>query len=429
MREDSARQELFRRIKAEVRGSDQYLLVGIDVAKDRHHAFFGTPNGKVLCKNLVFDNDRVGFEALRSRATSLQAMHGLPEVVYGLEPTASYHKPLAEYLIGCDETVVYVSNVAVKRNRELLDGRWDKHDKKDAANVADLVGQGKCLYYDVPRDELRELRSLLACRMRLKKQEHSLRMRLRNYLVAQYFPELDGIYLKRGEPDDLLLSIAEHCLDPQKIARMSYDGFLKLVVRRKIRIEKEKRLRAVWEAAGGSVGCVVPAAAAWEAGQVVAQLRTLREMVRENEQLMRGAAQRFPEYACLLSIPGFGPVVSSMVLGAVGEARRFQDRRQVLRLAGLDLSASRSGKKSDGVAPVISKQGKAALRYALVQAATIASNANPVISRYFGGLVKGREVERGIIMKMKVKLAAKLLVIAWTLMKHRQPFNPACFAA
>jgi transposase len=41
---------------------------------------------------------------------------------------------------------VYVSNVAVKRNRELLDGRWDKNDKKDAANVADLVGQGKCQY-------------------------------------------------------------------------------------------------------------------------------------------------------------------------------------------------------------------------------------------------------------------------------------------
>ena len=100
MREDRARQELFRRIKAEVRGSDQYLLVGIDVAKDRHHAFFGTPNGKVLCKNLVFDNDRVGFGALRERSGSLQKTYGLAEVVYGLEPTASYHKPLAEYLIG-----------------------------------------------------------------------------------------------------------------------------------------------------------------------------------------------------------------------------------------------------------------------------------------------------------------------------------------
>jgi len=37
--------------------------------------------------------------------------------------------------------VVLVSGVAVKRNRELLDGRWDKHDTKDAANIADLISQ------------------------------------------------------------------------------------------------------------------------------------------------------------------------------------------------------------------------------------------------------------------------------------------------
>jgi hypothetical protein len=37
--------------------------------------------------------------------------------------------------------VVLVSGVAVKPNRELLDGRWDKHDTKDAANIADLISQ------------------------------------------------------------------------------------------------------------------------------------------------------------------------------------------------------------------------------------------------------------------------------------------------
>jgi transposase len=35
----------------------------------------------------------------------------------------------------------------------------------------------------------------------------------------------------------------------------------------------------------------------------------------------------------------------------------------------------------------------------------------------------GREKEKGIKTKMRVKLAAKLLVIAWTLMKKREPFD------
>jgi transposase len=39
-------------------------------------------------------------------------------------------------------------------------------------------------------------------------------------------------------------------------------------------------------------------------------------------------------------------------------------------------------------------------------------------------MLRGRERERGIITKMRVKLAAKMLVIAWALMKKRESFDP-----
>ena len=294
----------FREIRYSVRGSGNYLLVGIDVAKNNHHAFFGTPNGKTLRKNLVFDNSSKGFESLRSLAGDIINQYGLIEVVYGLEPTASYHKPLAEYLIRRNEHVVYVSNVAVAKNRALLDGRWDKNDKKDAANVADLVGQGRCLYYEGPEESLRELRSLIAFRIKLKKEEHALRMRLRNNVFAQYFPELDKLYIRAGQPDDLVLSIAQHCLDPREIAGMEFEAFLRLIARRKIRIEQEKRLRELWEVAKESAGCQVHDAARWEAQSLVSKLKAVRETVKGNEQLMAKVAQQFPEYESLLSIPG-----------------------------------------------------------------------------------------------------------------------------
>jgi transposase len=212
------RLDLFRQIKTSVRGSDIYLIVGIDIAKEKHHAFFGTPNGRTLHKGLIFDNSTKGFENLRSLAKLICAQHNLSEVLYGVEPTASYHKPLAEYLIRNKEHVVYVSNAAVANNRKLLDGRWDKNDKKDAANVADLIGQGRCLYYEIPEERLRELRSLIGFRTSLKKEEHALRMRLRNNVVAQYFPELDKLFRRAGHLDDLILAIAQHCLDPRAMA-------------------------------------------------------------------------------------------------------------------------------------------------------------------------------------------------------------------
>ncbi|MBW1708163.1 MAG: IS110 family transposase, partial [Deltaproteobacteria bacterium] len=45
-----------------IRGSDEHLIVGIDVAKDNHHAFFGTARGKTLLKRLVFNNNLQGYE-------------------------------------------------------------------------------------------------------------------------------------------------------------------------------------------------------------------------------------------------------------------------------------------------------------------------------------------------------------------------------
>jgi transposase len=125
-----------------------------------------------------------------------------------------------------------------------------------------------------------------------------------------------------------------------------------------------------------------------------------------------------------LTIPGFGPDVSAKVLGAIGDPDRFHNGRQVLKLAGFDLSADRSGKDSGKAIPEISKRGKADLRYALYQAALIASVQNRDVIVYYTKKLRGREREKGIQIKMRVKLAAKLLVIAWTLMKKREKFNP-----
>ena len=43
---------------------------------------------------------------------------------------------------------------------------------------------------------------------------------------------------------------------------------------------------------------------------------------------------------------------------------------------------------------------------------------------YFKRLIKGREREKGIGTKMRVKVSAKMLVIAWTMMRRMQPYQP-----
>ncbi len=411
----------FRQLLKEIRGSEQHLIVGIDAAKEKHHAFFGTATGKTLLKRLIFDNSMAGFAKLLDHAQSIQGQSGLTKVVFGLEPTADYHKALGEFLIVHGQTVVLVSSGVVKHNRETLDGRWDKHDTKDAANVADLISQGKCLYYDCPIPLVRDLRSLLSLKRKLKKHEHSLRMRIRNHLVAQYFPELDHYY---GKCEAENLAIVKWCLSPAVIAGMEFEKFVLLVTSRDRGMPQRRRLRRIWEAATTSIGCAVSPAIQFEARQLVDSLTQLRETITATDDKIQGVCRQLPTYSCLLSIPGFGPAITAMTMGAIGDPQRFTKSAQVLKLAGLDLSASRSGKNSEGVTPNISKKGKAEWRYGLYQAALIASNSNKHFQAYLTSKLKGREKERGIKTKMRVKLAAKMAVIAWTLMKKQEVFNP-----
>ena len=418
---ESIRLEQFRQLKKQIRGSKDHLIVGIDVAKDKHHAFFATATGKTLLKRLVFENTSEGFERLLIQAEALTLQHGLTKTVFGLEPTANYHKPLGEFLIKGGHMVVLVSGVAVKRNRELLDSRWDKHDTKDSANVADLISQGKCLFFEYPPMALRELRGLLSLKRRLKRQEHGLRARIRNHLLATYFPELDKYY-GQSEPDGL--SIVRWCVNPSVIAGLDYAHFLQLLAPRRRSLAQHKRLKAIWEKAVDSVGCEAGEALEFEAKVMVETLEQIRDSLRATDHEIEDICLQFPEYHYLLTIPGFGPDVSSKVFAAIGNPFRFTTGAQVLKMAGLDLSADRSGDRSDAAIPVVSKKGKADLRYALYQAALIASIRNTHFIGYYSNTLRGREREKGIRTKMRVKLAAKLLIIAWTLMKKKEPFNP-----
>jgi transposase len=94
--DDVSRFEHFCQFRGNIRASRKHLIVGmgIDIAKDKHHAFFGTPYGKTLWRRLIFTNDLVGFKRLIEQVEVLLQQHQLSKVAFGLEPTGNYHKPL-----------------------------------------------------------------------------------------------------------------------------------------------------------------------------------------------------------------------------------------------------------------------------------------------------------------------------------------------
>ena len=199
------------------------------------------------------------------------------------------------------------------------------------------------------------------------------------------------------------------------MARLSEAELLSQLHNQSRTLAQRRRLSALREKAPSSIGCRFGISVEFEGQSTVKLLKEVRQTISETEEKIEQVCLRFKEYPCLLSIPGFGPSLSAMVLGAIGNPWRFQNGAQVIKMVGLDLSASQSG-KSQGP-PSISKKGKAEIRYALYQAALVASSRDKHFVAYFTDQLRGREKEKGIKTKRRVKLAAKMLMIAWTLMK------------
>ena len=120
----SNRIDEFRQFKQRIRGSTEDLVVGLDIGKRKHHAFFGNANGKTVLKGLMVENSAEGFRHLLSQVGFYMQREGFRRVVFGLEPTSVYHKPLAEHLIEQGHLVVYATNEAIKKNPAFGGAGW-----------------------------------------------------------------------------------------------------------------------------------------------------------------------------------------------------------------------------------------------------------------------------------------------------------------
>ena len=177
--------------------------------------------------------------------------------------------------------------------------------------------------------------------------------------------------------------------------------------------------------AGESIGCRPGAAMQLEANVLTESIKNHKEQIVKVDKEIEKICGSCKEYTYLLTIPGFGPYVSAVVLAAIGNPHRFENIQQLKRLAGLDLNASRSGKRSSSAVPVISKKGKGDLRYALYQAALMASS----LTVRFRGLLpqhsKRPRKRKRHWHQNACQTGDKILVIAWTLMKNKEPFSPS----
>ena len=122
-------------------------------------------------------------------------------------------------------------------------------------------------------------------------------MRIRNNLLAQYFPELDRFF---SACEREALSIVRWCLDPKTISSLEFDEFFSMVTTAKRGIAQKLRLQKIHRLAVESVGCSMGPAAEFEAALLVEKLNYVRQKKNCGRALIFDFLKNFLEYLKLV---------------------------------------------------------------------------------------------------------------------------------
>ena len=168
--------------------------MGIDIAKEKHAVQATNFRGMALTKRAVMvDNNRNGFEQLERTIRHLQQVHGMDNVIVGMESTGYYWFNIANWLVEQGIDVVLVNPLTTKRNKENRDNSPSKSDPKDALVIADVVSRG---YYTpfTPSDEIfQRLRAIVKNREFWVKESGRLKNQIIRWLDI-HFPEYTVVF-------------------------------------------------------------------------------------------------------------------------------------------------------------------------------------------------------------------------------------------
>jgi transposase len=374
-------------LKSTLRTNRERLLVGLDIAQAEHVVHLRHAHTRVVVPTLTIPNSTRGFVQLWTRIQQAQRATGCQEVVCGLEPTGTYHQAVATFLETQGADVLLLSSSGAYWNRRTQDGTWDKNDRKDAANCADLLEQGKVLFYSQPDGPLAELRRLVKCLRRARGELAACKARWRTTLRPALGP--------MGEP-----------------------------LPNRLRAELPVALQG-WERAALGRPAVakgrLPLGLATACADLGAQVESVQARIATIERACTPLAERLPAYPLLRTIPGVGPTVGAILLAEIGDIAWYTKFSQLRKLAGLDIIRVQTGNFAGQWR--ISKCGRGLLRWALYHAAMGMARTGTGRAR-LAALKAKRQGDRYAGFKAIVELAAKVLRVVWGVWRSGSPYDP-----
>ena len=342
------------------------MVVGIDVGSVKHYfRAFNWRGIELTKKPIPFSNSMEGFTAFSAEVVRLMEQNGLEEAMVGFEPTGHYWFNLGQFLSGKNIKFVMVNPLHVNKTKELDDNSPSKNDCKDPRVIANLVREGRYFFTYMPTGVFAELRNASNRRFVLTEELIRTKNRLQKW-IAVYFPEYKGIYTHIDAKGGML--VLKTAPTPEEIVKLGVDGVIQIWKDAKLRGNGHKKAMLIVNAASQSIGLTEGLEEArMEIQDLIEDYELQMKRLEKVNSLIENLCKQIKYVDKLLEIKGIGIITVAGFIAEVGDITRFDNAKELQKLAGLELVADSSGKHNGKTR--ISKRGRKRLRYLLVQAA------------------------------------------------------------
>lgn len=388
------------------------ILVGIDVAKDKHDCFFMNSEGEVLAKPFTIFNNKEGFDFLYEK---IQSVSSSDNIKVGLEATGHYSYNIIGFLLNKGLATFILNPLHTNLYRKSLSLRKTKTDKIDSKTIAMMLLSDVSLksYSDISYHN-EDLKSLT--RYRFSKVEERAKLKTSLSRLAQIlFPELEKLVPTLHMTS--IYQLLEEFPSASAIASVHLTRLTNLLSKAsKGHYDRETAIK-IRDAAKNSIGSNMPAKSL-ELKHTIKLIRALTIDIGEIEAEISKMMDKIA--SPITTIPGIGNNMGAMIISEIGDFSRFSSPDKILAYAGYSPSTYQSG-KLDNCYAHMEKRGSHYLRYALFQATQRVCHLDSTFSAY---LAKKRA--EGKHYYVAISHAVKKLVrVIFHLEKTKQAFLKA----
>src|SRR5699024_8963092 len=354
------------------------LFVGIDVSSEKLDTCFLTDELTVLIED-TYANDSYGATALKNQLLKLQKQFHFDQLVIGMESTSMYSFHPALFFqededLQALQTIVTIEDPhRIKQYTKMFD--TDKTDTIDAFMIADYLRIQRFTNSPIKQEKYMALQRLTRARYQMVRQlvetkQHFIENLSYNFNTLK--KELHDSEWSTTVFSAAIMELLTEDLSLDDLAMMPLEqlsSFLQEKGRGRFK-DPDELAKTIQKAIRGSyrLGKLMDESIDIVLGILVREIRSLEKAIKEYDKAIQELVQAIPEYQCLTSIPGVGPVYAAGILAEIGQIERFDDQAKLAKYIGLAWKSNQSGRRESEATP-LTKKGNRYLRYYMIEAA------------------------------------------------------------